>query len=212
MTNHHLERNRLVEELRCDGHIFDERVLSAMNIVPRHLFVPPNMVARAYENCALPIAQGQTISQPFIVAFMAQSLRLKPSDRLLEIGTGSGYNAAVMSLIAREVFTVEIVPELGNASTNLFQTLDYRNIHTRIGDGYEGWPTESPFDAIILTAAPEKIPKVLIDQLAEGGRLIAPVGKNVQKLILLEKDEKGKVSRQHLLDVVFVPMTGMGEK
>ena len=206
------ERAGLVKELRRDSQLNDARVLEAIGSVPRHLFVPKVMIPRAYENNALPIGHGQTISQPFVVAYMTQALGLKPTDRVLEIGTGSGYHAAVMSLIAKEIYTIEIVPELGKSSAALLANLGYANIHVRVGDGYRGWPEEAPYDAVILTAAPDEIPQPLIDQLAVGGRLIAPVGERVQKLVLLEKDGKGKVSKRNLLSVVFVPMTGEAEK
>lgn len=205
------ERAALGAELWRDRQLTDQRVIEAIEQIPRHLFVPDSIRHRSYDNCALPIGKGQTISQPFVVAYMTQELRLKSTDRVLEIGTGSGYHAAVLSRIAGEVFSIEIIPELGNAAANLLKRLDYSNIHVRIGDGYQGWKEEAPFDAVILTAAPDVIPQPLIDQLAPGGRLIAPVGERIQQLVLLEKDIHGKIATRTLLSVVFVPMTGEAE-
>jgi len=212
MSDYDRQRAILTDELRRDERHFDDTVLNAIGKVPRHCFIPENLRSSAYENHALPIGMSQTISQPFVVAFMTQSLRLKPSDRVLEIGTGSGYQAAVMSLIASEIYTVEIIPELGKTASVLFRTLVYPNIHVRVADGYYGWQEEAPFDAIVLTAAPKRIPQMLFDQLRSGGRLIAPVGKDVQKLILFEKDSQVRIRRRNLLDVIFVPMTGEAEK
>ncbi len=210
--NWEVKRNKLVGELKNDSQLSDAKVLNSIGQVPRHLFVPKAVLSRAYEDNALPIGKGQSISQPFVVAYMIQALGLKSTDRVLEIGAGSGYNAAVMSLIVEEVFTVEIVPELGKTAASLLEGLGYANIHVRIGDGYRGWQEEAPFDAVILTAAPEEIPQPLIDQLANGGRLIAPVGERMQKLVLIEKNKQEKISQRNLIPVVFVPMTGEAEK
>lgn len=188
--------------------IHSENVLNAMREVDRHLFVPEAMRQYAYEDGPIPIGFQQTISQPYIVAFMTQALQLEPDHKVLEIGTGSGYQAAILSRIVNEVYTIEIVPELFEKTTALFKKLGYDNIHARLGDGYSGWPEKAPFDRIILTAAPEKIPEPLLEQLALGGKLIAPVGGASQKLILLEKKERDHFEETFLLPVRFVPMTG----
>lgn len=193
--------------------ISDPVVLKAFSEVPRHRFVLPGYLSRAYDDNPLPIDDGQTISQPYIVAFMTESLKLKPKDKVLEIGTGSGYQAAILAEICDSVFTIEIFENLGNKARQVFNELDYRNIHTKIGDGYQGWPEYAPFDAIIVTCSPTHIPQPLKDQLAEGGRMIIPVGESpVQHLVLLEK-RKGKIREKSVLPVRFVPMIdGEGEK
>ena len=200
-------RTAMVEnQIRARG-IADTRVLEAMSSVPRHCFVPEAVKKEAYDDRPLPIGNEQTISQPYIVAFMTQALRLQPSDRVLEIGTGSGYQAAVLAQIASEVYTIEILEPLGRSAKALFAKLDYANIHTRIGDGALGWPDQAPFDAIILTAAPPRVPELLADQLKEGGRMILPVGEWYQELMLIEKTEEG-TKQTRLIPVRFVPMTG----
>jgi len=204
------QRWRLVDELRQEG-ITDLRVLDAMMKVPRHEFIPMQFQSQSYENHPLPIGYGQTISQPYIVAYMCQALQLKPTDRVLEIGTGSGYHAAVMSLLAAEVFTIEIIPELGRGAEQKLKELRYNNVQVFVGDGYQGLPDEAPFDAVILTAAPPKIPQPLLDQLAVGGRLIAPVGEGYQELVLVERSPN-EFTQQSLLPVRFVPMTGKAQK
>ncbi len=203
-------RAQLLKELRSQG-IDDPNVLAAMDSVPRHEFVPAPWRSASYENRPLPIGHEQTISQPYIVAYMSQMLELKPSDKVLEIGTGSGYHAAVMSRLAKEVYTIEIVPELGENAAKLLKRLGYDNIFVRIGDGYRGWTEEAPFDAICITAAPPEIPQPLLDQLKIGGRLIAPVGENWQKLVLVRRTEDGFI-KQDLIPVIFVPMTGEAQK
>jgi len=182
--------------------------LQAMRTVPRHEFVPVDMVAYAYEDRPLSIGSGQTISQPYIVAFMTSVINPEPGDKVLEIGTGSGYQAAVLADIVADVYTIEIKPELAKRAKKKFDELNYKNIHTRVGDGYHGWPEESPFDAIVVTAAPDKIPEPLLDQLKEGGKLVIPVGPKyqVQSLQLVtRKDGKAKV--RNLFPVRFVPFT-----
>lgn len=190
--------------------VTDSVVLDAMRVVPRHRFVPPQFVDEAYDDSPLPIGYGQTISQPYIVGFMTAALELKPKDRVLEIGTGSGYQAAVLAEIVNEVYTIEILDSLGVRAESTLSSLGYRNVHVRVGDGYRGWPEKSPFDAIIVTAAPDHIPQALVDQLAVGGRMIMPIGDDDQKLILLTKKADG-VTERALLPVRFVPMTGEAE-
>ncbi|NAY90929.1 protein-L-isoaspartate(D-aspartate) O-methyltransferase [Muricauda sp. JGD-17] len=182
--------------------------LSAMLNVPRHEFVPKDQKVFAYSDRPLPIGQGQTISQPYIVAFMTQTLRLKRSHRVLEIGTGSGYQAAVLSKIADSVYTIEIVEELALSSKNLLQKLGYKNVVVRWGDGYNGWPEKAPFDAIMVTAGAESIPQPLLDQLKLGGRMIIPVGPHnaIRQLILVEK-KKNKIIKKNVMPVRFVPFT-----
>jgi protein-L-isoaspartate(D-aspartate) O-methyltransferase len=202
-----MERERMVNnQIRARG-INDPRVLAAMLKVPRHLFVPLSYRLQSYNDSPLPIGEGQTISQPYIVAFMTEALELKKDDRVLEIGTGSGYQAAILAEIAAEVYTIEVLPELGKRAQKLLNELGFTNIYVSIGDGYKGWPEEAPFDAIIVTCAPENIPPALIEQLKDGGRMIIPVGPvgGVQNLIKGIK-KGGKLKTQDVLPVRFVPM------
>jgi protein-L-isoaspartate(D-aspartate) O-methyltransferase len=189
---------------------FDQLVLQAMSTVPRHEFVPENMRSVAYENRPLPIGFGQTISQPYIVALMTDLLQPQPDQRVLEIGTGSGYQAAVLSKLVAEVYSIEIIEELGESSSRLLTRLGYNNIETRIADGYDGWPQHAPFDSIIVTAAISHIPAPLVKQLKNGGRMVIPVGTRFQTqyLTLVKKDKLGNVTSQQLLPVIFVPFTG----
>lgn len=190
--------------------IRDPRVLAAMAKVPRHELVPRDQRPNAYLDLPLPIGHGQTISQPYIVAFMTERMALKPTDRILEIGTGSGYQAAVLSQLVADVYTIEIVPPLATRAEQDLQRLGYRNVKVRLGDGYQGWPEAAPFDAIIVTCAPDHVPAPLSEQLKEGGRMIIPVGPpGDQQLILLTKQD-GQLRRQAVLPVRFVPMTGPG--
>jgi protein-L-isoaspartate(D-aspartate) O-methyltransferase len=191
--------------------VTDPRVTHVMRTVPRHEFVPPESRAAAYSDGPLPIGHGQTISQPYIVALMTGALQPQPTDRILEIGTGSGYQAAVLSPLVREVHTIEIVEPLAKRAAETLERLGYANVHVRAGDGYLGWPEAAPFDAIIVTCAPDAVPEALVDQLREGGRMVIPVGPEggVQELVLIEKRE-GAVVRTNLLPVRFVPMTGDG--
>lgn len=189
--------------------IRDPLVIRAMLRVPRHEFIPGTPPRSCYGDTPLPLALGQTISQPYIVAFMTQVLGLKGDEKVLEIGTGSGYQAAVLAEIVREVYTIEILPELGERARGVLERLGYRNIRTRLGDGYQGWPEEAPFDGIIVTAAPREVPEPLLDQLKTGGRLVIPVGDRFQDLVVFEKGPEG-ISRRTLIPVRFVPMTGRG--
>lgn len=194
--------------------VTDTRVLQAMRRVPRHLFVPEEYRDLAYRNTPLYIGYDQTISQPYIVAHMSELLRLKPEHRVLEIGTGSGYQAAVLAELCDHVYTIEIVPELGRRAERLLKDLGYDRVHVRIGDGYEGWPEAAPFDRIIVTCAPENIPEPLLDQLAPGGRMVIPVGAQhrTQYLVEVRKDRKGSITRKEYYPVRFVPMTGKSDK
>lgn len=199
-------REKMVDEQIEDRGITDKRTLAALRKVPRHLFVPHNMEPYAYDDNPLPIGYNQTISQPYIVALMTQVSKPEPGKKALEIGTGSGYQAAVLAEIIDSVFTVEIVPELARQSADLFRKLGYKNIVSKYGDGYRGWPEHAPFDIIIVTAAPEDIPQPLLDQLAEKGRLVIPVGGpySFQDLILAEK-KNGRIIKQRITSVRFVP-------
>lgn len=181
-------------------------VLQAMRDVPRHLFVPEPLRRSAYEDHPLPIGHGQTISQPYIVAAMTEMLDPKPTDRVLEIGTGSGYQAAVLARLVKHVYTIEIVEALGKEAQARLASLGYRNVTVRIGDGYLGWPEEAPFDRIMLTAAPPDVPPALIEQLKPGGRLVAPVGTGWQELVVIDKDARGNLRRRTEFPVMFVPM------
>ena len=203
-------RDRLVDLLEVQG-IHDEKVLSAMRKVPRHEFVPKRYRSEAYANHPLPIGMEQTISQPFIVAYMTQMLKLSGGEKVLEIGTGSGYQAAVLAEIAGEVYTIEILSPLARSAEKTLNRLGYENIFVKVGDGYRGWPEHADFDAIMVTAAPDHVPQPLVEQLKIGGRLVIPVGKWFQKLILITKDEEG-VTKRDDLDVMFVPMTGEAQK
>jgi len=204
------ERRRMVEQQLVARGIRDARVLEALAAVPREELVPAPLRGLAFEDRPLPIGHGQTISQPFIVAFMTEQLQPRPTDRVLEVGTGSGYQAAVLSHLVADVYTVEIVAPLARRAEADLSRLGYRNVHVRTGDGYLGWPEHAPFDAIIVTCAPDHVPQPLLDQLAEGGRMIIPVGaEGEQELVLLVKRE-GRVERRAVLPVRFVPMTGEG--
>ncbi len=204
-------RESMVREQIAARGVRDARVLAAMRKVPRHLFVPAEMVPSAYADQPLPIGHGQTISQPYIVGFMTEALELKPRDRVLEIGTGSGYQAAVLAELAAEVYSIEIVEPLGKEVALRLRDLGYSRIKLRIGDGYRGWPEAAPFNAIIVTAAPDHIPPALVDQLAPGGRLVLPVGRFFQQLVRIRRTPRG-IKQEELLPVRFVPMVGEAEK
>lgn len=200
------QRKQMVSRQLQGRDIDDAAVLKAMTTVPRHLFVPLNLRDLAYQDSPLPIGHDQTISQPYIVALMSQLLSVKPGDKVLEIGTGSGYQAAVLAEMGTDVFTIEIIPELGVQAEKLLHSLGYGSVKVKIGDGYLGWPENAPFDAVIVTCAPTAIPEPLKDQLAEGGRMVIPVGESgFQELLLLTK-KKGKIIQQKTIDVRFVPM------
>jgi protein-L-isoaspartate(D-aspartate) O-methyltransferase len=200
-------RERMVVAQLRDRDIRDRRVLDAMRRVPRHLFVPEPLRADAYGDFPLPIGHSQTISQPYIVAFMTQALEVQPTDRVLEIGTGSGYQAAVLAELAATVYTIEIVEPLAAQATATLAQLGYRNIHVRAGNGYLGWPDEAPFDRIMVTAAPDEVPPALVEQLKVGGLMAIPVGTTNQELRILRKTSTG-LETLATLPVRFVPMTG----
>lgn len=201
-------RHQMVEQQIRQRGVTDARVLDAMRTVPRERFVPPELLPQAYDDGPLPIGSGQTISQPYIVAYMTEALRVQPSHKVLEVGTGSGYQAAILSYLVREVYTIEIVPELATRAETLLRSLNRTNVRVRAGDGYVGWPEQAPFDRVIVTAAPEEIPRPLIDQLADGGLLVAPVGAQSapQWMTVVEKTQKGVVQRR-TIPVQFVPFT-----
>lgn len=205
-SNYRQLRNKMVDEQLQARDIEEPKVLEALREVPRHEFVPGNYRDWAYSDQALPIGEGQTISQPYIVAYMTQALQLEPQDRVLEIGTGSGYQAAILSLLSREVYSIEIVESLGLAARERLKRLGYDNIAVHVGDGYNGWPSQAPFDAIMVTAGAEELPQPLMDQLAEDGRMIIPIGPHggVRQLTLVTK-KKGKFKFDKLMPVRFVP-------
>lgn len=213
------KRAAMIEEIAGDvragyGNLekeaLDENVIDALGSVPRHEFVPRNMRDAAYENRPLPIGHGQTISQPYIVAIMTNLLQVGKSDRVLEIGTGSGYQIAVLAELVKKAYSIEIIEPLGKQAKERLHHLGYENIELKIGDGYYGWPEEAPFDAIMVTAAASHIPPPLIKQLKPGGRMLIPVGSRfmVQELLLVQKSPSGEVSTRQLLPVAFVPLTG----
>lgn len=202
------QRDRMVREQIESRGIRNADVLRAMRSTPRHLFVPENLRDYAYSDHPLPIGLWQTISQPYVVALMTDLLAAGKTDRVLEIGTGSGYQAAVLAGLVKHVYTIEIVAELANSARARLAALGCRNVTVRLGDGYKGWPEEAPFDRIILTAAPPDVPQELIDQLARGGRLVAPVGESpvTQELVVVEKTRAGDIRRRAVTPVMFVPM------
>ncbi len=193
-----------------DREALDPRVMDALSRVPRHRFVPDSQLRYAYENRPLPIGHGQTISQPYIVAIMTDLLKLEPGDRVLEVGTGSGYQAAILAEVSEKVYSIEIIEPLAKRARKLLDALGYNKIETRVGDGYYGWEAQAPFDAIIVTAAADHIPPPLIAQLKPGGRMLIPVGSRfmTQQLVVVDKDSQGKVTTRLILPVRFVPLTG----
>lgn len=204
-------RERMLRDHIVARGVSDQRVLAAMAEIPRHLFVPENMRSQAYSDHALPIGDGQTISQPYVVARMTELLAVEADDSVLEIGTGSGYQAAVLSRIASKVYSIEIREGLGKSARELLADLGYDNVEVRIGDGYQGWPEAAPFDGIIVTAAPERIPQPLVDQLRIGGKMVIPVGRFLQELLVITRTPKGVETRE-VTGVRFVPMIGEVEK
>lgn len=204
-------RERMVSEQLQARDVKDARVLAAMRKVPRHRFVPAELASSAYDDNPLPLMLGQTISQPYIVGYMTQALDIQGKERVLEIGTGSGYQAAVLAELVSEVYTIEILPDLSAQAASTLSGLGYNNIRIRCGDGYAGWPEAAPFDRIIVTAAPDHIPQPLIDQIKPGGKMIIPVGIGDQDLVLIEKNQQG-FSRRSTIPVRFVPMTGQAQR
>jgi protein-L-isoaspartate(D-aspartate) O-methyltransferase len=204
-------RQEMVEKQLKPRGIKNDQVLKALETIPRHLFVPDYLADEAYSDGPLPIGSGQTISQPYIVAYMSEQLDLKKTDRVLEVGTGSGYQAAVLAELVDSVYTVEIITELTEKAQKVLSELNYKNIKFKVGNGYHGWLEYAPFDAIIVTAAAEEIPQPLIDQLKVGGQLIIPVGDFFQELILVKKEQNG-IKKEKKLPVRFVPLTGDREQ
>lgn len=209
---HKESREKLVKQSIEGRGIKDKAVLNAMRSVERHKFVPPGLVDQAYDDNPLPIGSGQTISQPYIVAYMTEVLKPTPQMKVLEVGTGSGYQAAVLAEIVKDIYTIEIVEEHGKTAAERLKKLGYNNVHVRIGDGYAGWKEHTPYDAIIVTAGAEKVPPPLLEQLNEGGRMVIPIGpqNRTQALTLIEK-KNGKIKKENLMPVVFVPFTGKGQ-
>lgn len=201
-------RSRMVERQLAGRDITDQAVLSAMRRVPRERFVPPEERRHAYGDHPIPIGHDATISQPYIVALMTQLAQVRPGERVLDVGTGSGYQAALLAEIGAEVYSIEVVPELAEQAAGRLRELGYRKVHVRAGDGYRGWPEVAPFSAIIVAAAAPSVPRPLTDQLAPGGRLVIPVGKYVQDLTVIEKRPSGDLRVEQVLPVRFVPMVG----
>ena len=199
-------RRVLIDELRSEG-ISSQSVLDAMLKVPRHEFVPAAYRHQAYQNQPLPIGHDQTISQPYIVAHMTEAAEIASGEKVLEIGTGSGYQAAVLAELAKEVYSIEIIPELADGARAVLKRLGYKNVEVRTGNGYLGWPEKAPFDAIVVTAAPDEVPQALVAQLAVKGKMVVPVGANFQEMTIITKTESGVVERR-TIPVAFVPMVG----
>ena len=200
------QRQALVDQLKAEG-ITNSEVLKAMLKVPRHEFVPESHRHYSYQNRPLPIGHDQTISQPFIVGYMTQAASIASGEKVLEIGTGSGYQAAVLAELAGQVYTIEIIPELAEGAKSVLGKLGYKNVHVKTGNGYEGWPEHAPFDAIVVTAAPDEVPQKLVDQLALRGKMVIPVGSTFQEMVIISRDESGVVERR-TIPVRFVPMIG----
>lgn len=210
MEQQQQQKKMIQQQIQARG-VKDPRVLKAFEEVARHRFVSPQYQDQAYEDMPLPIGQGQTISQPYIVAYMVEASEIKPTDRCLEIGTGCGYQAAILSQLCKEVYSIEILPALAKRSQEIIQSLGYQNIHLRLGDGYQGWPEKAPFDVIVLAAAPATLPQTLLDQLKPMGRLLAPLGLGEkQQLVRIRKNEEGAIAQETLLPVRFVPMVKGG--
>jgi protein-L-isoaspartate(D-aspartate) O-methyltransferase len=205
------QRNRMVDEEIVAAGVKDNRVIQAMRDTPRHAFVAQTSRQNAYLDMALPIGNGQTISPPFVVAYMTEQLLPQSNDKVLEIGTGSGYQAAVLSPLVKEVYTIEIVKPLGERAARTLKRLKYANVFAKVGDGYQGWPEHAPFDKIIVTCSPERVPPKLVEQLREGGRMIVPVGERYEQTLYLFQKRDGKLTKEALLPTLFVPMTGTAE-
>ena len=203
--NYDAMRERMVETQIRARDVHDPTVLQAMRRVPRHLFVPEDERPFAYDDRPLPIGRGQTISQPYIVAYMTEALQVEPSHKVLEIGTGSGYQAAVLADIVNQVYSIEIVPDLAEGARRALALAGYRNVDVRTGNGYLGWPEHAPFDRVIVTAAPPEIPQALVDQLAVGGIMVVPVGTSLQELVVISKTPDG-IAEKRTIEVRFVPM------
>lgn len=207
-----LARHRMVQFQLANRDITDPEVLKVMSRVPRHEFVPENVIHEVYDDHPLPIGHSQTISQPYIVALMTQLARPRADSRALDIGTGSGYQAAVLAELCREVYSIEIIEPLATSAAERLKRLGYTNVVVRAGDGYRGWPEKAPFDVIIVAAAPDHVPQPLVDQLAIGGRMIIPIGRGQQELLVIEKQPDGSIRRQSVAPVLFVPMTGEAQR
>jgi protein-L-isoaspartate(D-aspartate) O-methyltransferase len=205
------QRNRMVDEEIVGAGVKDPRVIQTMRDTPRHEFVTSSLRPQAYYDMAMAIGHGQTISPPFVVAYMTEQLEPQPTDKVLEIGTGSGYQAAVLSPLVKDVYTIEIVEPLGERAARTLKRLKYKNVHPKIGDGFKGWVEHAPFDKIIVTCSPEKVPQPLVDQLREGGRIIVPVGERYQQMLYLFEKKDGKLEKLAALPTLFVPMTGEAE-
>ncbi|MDF3048050.1 MAG: protein-L-isoaspartate O-methyltransferase [Candidatus Midichloriaceae bacterium] len=199
------QKELFIKQLMLRG-IRDMNVIKAMSDVPREKFMPMGAEDYAYNDAPFPIGHGQTISQPYIVASMTEAARVFKDSKVLEIGTGSGYQAAILATLCKEVYTIEVIESLAEGAKKVFKELGYNNIHVRVGDGYEGWPEEAPFDAIVVTAAPQEVPTTLLDQLKIGGRLVAPIGDVVQILMRFTKERDDRIASEELMGVNFVPM------
>lgn len=210
-VDHAAERKKMVELFVRGAGVKNERVLASLESTPRHEFMPKDVQSKAYLDAGIPIGEGQTISSPFIVAYMTESLDPQPNDKVLEIGTGSGYQAAVLSPLVSEVYTIEIVEPLGLRAERTLKRLKYQNVHVRIGDGFAGWPDHAPFDKIIVTCSPESVPQPLVEQLAEGGLMVIPVGERHQQTLTLMRKKEGELQPEALQPTLFVPMTGQAE-
>jgi protein-L-isoaspartate(D-aspartate) O-methyltransferase len=205
-------RNRMVERHLAERGIKNPRVLEAFRTVPRHKFLPPKTRRQAYDDESIPIGNGQTITPPYDVALMTEALDPKPTDKVYEVGTGSGYQAAILSRLVKDVYSVEIHKELSERATAVLKEVGYTNVHTRAGDGYAGWPEAAPFDAVIVTCAPESIPPPLVEQLKEGGRMVIPLGDRFNQVVHLYQKKNGKLVDHQLRPTLFVPMTGKAQQ
>ncbi|WP_422930390.1 protein-L-isoaspartate(D-aspartate) O-methyltransferase [Singulisphaera sp. PoT] len=205
-------RRRMVERHLVERGIKDPRVLDAFRTVPRHKFLPKETRRLAYDDESIPIGEGQTITPPFDVAFMTEALQPKATDVIYEVGTGSGYQAAILSRLVKDVYSVEIKEPLGRRAAEVLKEVGYTNVHTKVGDGYAGWPDAAPFDAVIVTCAPEFIPQPLVDQLKDGGRMVIPVGDRFNQIVYLVTKKDGKLTRKELRPTLFVPMTGKAQR